>query len=181
MSGRGFLPRRVARVLRDRLRSMAATPTSAGATYDLFRRRSSLTASSRKGPVSVSPGACHSSAALGLSATLISCQGNLSPGSGGPGILTCNNLVLSGHPPMYFIDLNGAVPGSGYDQLLVLGTNNLASATLHPNPTFSHPVAVGNQLTFYQQLQRGSGIWHLHWVASRSQPVSQRNWLRAQL
>jgi autotransporter-associated beta strand protein len=55
--------------------------------------------------------------------------GNLRPGSG-PGILTSSNVLFDAASD-YFVDLNGAAPGTGYDQLNVRGTNQLGNATLH--------------------------------------------------
>ena len=103
-------------------------------------------------PVTVSAGATLAgSGAVGN----ISCQGNLSPGTAGPGILTCSNLALAGTAKV-FIDLEGPLAGSGYDQLNVFGTNNLASAQLQVNPAFSQAVAVGSQLTFINNHPAGA-------------------------
>ena len=55
-------------------------------------------------------------------------NGTISPGNS-PGILTSSNLVLNG-TAVVAIELNGSIPGLGYDQLNVRGTNNLGGATL---------------------------------------------------
>ena len=55
--------------------------------------------------------------------------GNLAPGSS-PGILTCSNVAFTAAAD-YFVELNGSIPGTGYDQLNVRGTNQLGGATLH--------------------------------------------------
>lgn len=52
----------------------------------------------------------------------------LAPG-GSPGILTCSNLALSG-TTTFRVELNGSSPGSGYDQLNVLGSVSLGTCTL---------------------------------------------------
>ncbi|MFO1512145.1 MAG: autotransporter-associated beta strand repeat-containing protein, partial [Verrucomicrobiota bacterium] len=74
---------------------------------------------------------------------IITAPGNISPGSSA-GILTCSNLVFTASGN-YFVELNGPTPGTGYDQLNVRGTNNLAGATLHVSPGFTTPVGVGQQ------------------------------------
>jgi autotransporter-associated beta strand protein len=86
-----------------------------------------------------------STATLGGSGTVgpILANGNIAPGAS-PGILTSGNLTFSASGD-YFVDLTGPNPGTGYDQMNVLGTNNLANAVLHVNAAFTSPVAVSNQ------------------------------------
>jgi autotransporter-associated beta strand protein len=56
--------------------------------------------------------------------------GNLRPGTS-PAIFTSGNFVFRSASSDYFVELNGPTPGSGYDQLKVLGTVGLSNATLH--------------------------------------------------
>jgi autotransporter-associated beta strand protein len=64
----------------------------------------------------------------------------VAPGDNGPGILTCSNLnagiTASG---VLRMELNGTTPGSGYDQLNVRGTVNLAGVVLQRPLGFSAP------------------------------------------
>jgi autotransporter-associated beta strand protein len=64
----------------------------------------------------------------------------VAPGDNGPGILTCGNLnagiTANG---VLRMELNGTTPGSGYDQLNVRGTVNLAGVTLQRPLGFSPP------------------------------------------
>jgi autotransporter-associated beta strand protein len=86
---------------------------------------------------------------LGGSGTVgnLSAAGFVSPGSS-PVILTCSNLSFSyaGSNGTYVVQLSGRTAGSGYDQINVRGTNNLANATLTPTFAFTNPVSVGDQL-----------------------------------
>lgn len=74
--------------------------------------------------------------------------GSLAPGSS-PGILTSSNVAFAAQGD-YFVELNGSVAGTGYDQLNVRGTNQLGGATLHltVGPGFA-PVE-GERLTILQ-------------------------------
>jgi autotransporter-associated beta strand protein len=62
--------------------------------------------------------------------------GIVAPGSS-PAILTSSNVVFNAASE-FNVEINGSNPGSGYDQLNVRGTNNLAGATLNVSvgPTF---------------------------------------------
>jgi autotransporter-associated beta strand protein len=64
----------------------------------------------------------------------------VAPGDAGPGILTCSNLnagiTASG---VLRMELNGTTAGSGYDQLNVRGTVNLAGVALQPLLGFTAP------------------------------------------
>jgi fibronectin-binding autotransporter adhesin len=66
--------------------------------------------------------------------------GVVAPGDAGPGILTCSNVnagfTASG---VLRMELNGTTPGSGYDQLNVRGTVNLAGVALERPLGFSPP------------------------------------------
>ena len=53
----------------------------------------------------------------------------MAPG-GSPGILTCSNFNAGGGSGTRQIELNGTTPGTGYDQLNVRGTVNLAGVTV---------------------------------------------------
>lgn len=61
--------------------------------------------------------------------------GVLSPGPG-PGRLTCNNLVFTSNSTLR-VELNGAQAGTGYDQVLIRGTNDLGGAALQVVTGFS--------------------------------------------
>ena len=64
----------------------------------------------------------------------------VAPGDAGPGILTCSNLnagiTASG---VLRMELNGTTPGSGYDQLNVRGTVNLAGVDVAAGRSDSLP------------------------------------------
>lgn len=92
-----------------------------------------------------SPAYVTPSGTLGGSGTVgnLYCEGSLLPGTS-PGILTCSNATFTS-AGRYYVDLADPTPGAGYDQLIVRGTNQLGSATLHLVPSFSSPVAVGDQ------------------------------------
>jgi autotransporter-associated beta strand protein len=93
-------------------------------------------------PVTVDAGAT-----LGGSGTVgtITASGSISPGSS-PGILTSSNVTFTSSGQLT-VELTGPTPGTGYDQLNVRGTNNLASAMLNLNLAFTTPVALGQQFT----------------------------------
>jgi autotransporter-associated beta strand protein len=61
--------------------------------------------------------------------------GNLRPGLS-PGSLTVSNIDFESGGD-FFVELNGANPGTGYDQLNVRGTNQLGSSTLHVSVGFA--------------------------------------------
>ncbi len=63
--------------------------------------------------------------------------GTVSPGQGGPGILSSGNVNWSSGSPGLLVQLNGTAPGTGYDQLSVTGTVNLGGATLSGTLGFS--------------------------------------------
>jgi fibronectin-binding autotransporter adhesin len=75
----------------------------------------------------------------------ISVTGHLRPGTS-PGCLTSSNLTFTS-TGNYHVELNGTTPCSGYDQMIVHGTNNLANAVLNVNPAFTTPVSIGQQFT----------------------------------
>src|SRR5262249_6591920 len=51
----------------------------------------------------------------------------VSPGGTGPGILTAAGSVALGTGSSFVVELNGAAPGSGYDQLRVTGAGSTVS------------------------------------------------------
>jgi autotransporter-associated beta strand protein len=62
--------------------------------------------------------------------------GVVAPGNS-PGILTSSNVLFSGSGSDFVVELNGTMPGSGYDQLNVRGSVGLGGATLTVLPNFS--------------------------------------------
>jgi autotransporter-associated beta strand protein len=70
--------------------------------------------------------------------------GNVRPGSS-PAILTCSNLLFHSSAADYFVELNGATPGSGYDQLKARGGVALSNVTLHV--TLGFQSAISNNFT----------------------------------
>ena len=56
--------------------------------------------------------------------------GSLAPGVNGPGTLTLNNGLSMTTGVTVAMQINGATPGAGYDQLVVNGVVNLGNATL---------------------------------------------------
>src|SRR6266704_3406652 len=69
--------------------------------------------------------------------TSMTSGGTVSPGQGGPGILSSGNVNWSSGSPGLLVQLNGTAPGTGYDQLSVTGTVNLGGATLSGTLGFS--------------------------------------------
>jgi autotransporter-associated beta strand protein len=74
----------------------------------------------------------------------ILCSGHLRPGNS-PGILTCSNLTLTASATFHE-EISGRVPGTGYDQMNVRGTNNLANALLAITVPLVNGVSVGDQI-----------------------------------
>jgi autotransporter-associated beta strand protein len=62
-----------------------------------------------------------------------------------PGILTCGNVSLLSGSGVLEIELNGTLPGIGYDQLNVHGTVNLQGVSL--NTTLNYASSVGDSFT----------------------------------
>ena len=69
--------------------------------------------------------------------------GLVQPGAS-PGCLTSSNLTFTS-TGTYHVELNGLTSCSGYDQMIVRGTNNLANATLNVSTGFTTPVPIGQQ------------------------------------
>lgn len=90
-------------------------------------------------------------ATLGGSGTVgsITNSGTVSPGVGGPGILTCSNLIFTSSGE-YLADLDGPTQGTTYDLLNPLtlgGSIILGNAALQVVPNFTSPVSIGQQFT----------------------------------
>lgn len=77
----------------------------------------------------------------GLSKSITSTGGTLSPGSG-PGILRAGKVTLDAGSTLR-MELNGAAPGSGYDQVISSGLVTLGGAKLEVTSSFNS--AVGTQ------------------------------------
>src|SRR6185369_11828127 len=78
--------------------------------------------------VSVSSGATlGGSGAVGI--VTAASGATVSPGSS-PGILSCSNLVLQAGSILK-IEINGGIPGLGFDQLSIQGTNTISGALLN--------------------------------------------------
>src|SRR5206468_6318335 len=73
--------------------------------------------------------------------------GVVAPGSS-PAILTSSNVTFSGASSDFTVELDGTNPGSGYDQLNVLGAVSLGGATLNVVPGFSPLDAPSQGATF---------------------------------
>jgi autotransporter-associated beta strand protein len=70
--------------------------------------------------------------------------GAVQPGSS-PAILTTSNCVFRSAATDFFVELNGATPGTGYDQIKARGTVALSNATLHV--TLGFQSAISNSFT----------------------------------
>ena len=64
----------------------------------------------------------------------VSIAGTVAPGAS-PAILTSSNVAFSAGAN-FTVELNGTLPGTGYDRLNVRGTNNLGGANLNVNAAF---------------------------------------------
>jgi hypothetical protein len=62
--------------------------------------------------------------------------GTLKPGDS-PGVLVVQGNLMMTNGAVFQVELNGPIPGSGYDQLQVNGTVNLNGATLQLQPGFA--------------------------------------------
>jgi autotransporter-associated beta strand protein len=71
--------------------------------------------------------------------------GSLRPGTS-PGILTTSNALFESLAD-YFVELNGSVPGTGFDRLNVRGTNQLGGSTLHLSVGPSFAPVEGTRVT----------------------------------
>ena len=104
----------------------------------------------------------------------------VAPGDDGPGILTCSNLnagiTASG---VLRLELNGTTPGSGYDQLNVRGTVNLAGVTLERSLGFSAPTR--RPIRYHQQRRQRRRDRHLQWPAGWREVVYRRHAVPDQL
>jgi autotransporter-associated beta strand protein len=82
-----------------------------------------------------------------IGALLVSSGGTLAAGSTTTGILKTGNVAFSAGST-FAVTLNGTTAGTGYDQLSVTGTVNLAGATLNVNLGFTP--ALGSAFTLIQ-------------------------------
>lgn len=73
----------------------------------------------------------------------VTANGRLWPGAS-PGILTVSNVTFTGTGD-YYVELNGTVPGSGFDQIKARGTVSLGNASL--SATLGFPSAISNSFT----------------------------------
>jgi fibronectin-binding autotransporter adhesin len=80
-------------------------------------------------PITITSGTLGGTGTVG---TIISSGGTaktLAPG-GSPGILSCSNVTLNSSTT-FTVELNGTTPGSGHDQLNVVGAVNLGNCSLN--------------------------------------------------
>jgi autotransporter-associated beta strand protein len=92
-------------------------------------------------PIVLSPGQLGGTGTVGTVTFSGFSTCRLAPGNGGPGILSCSNVTLTG-VTTFAAELNGTVAGSGYDQLNVSGSVALNNATL--SVTLGYTPAVGD-------------------------------------
>jgi autotransporter-associated beta strand protein len=95
-------------------------------------------------PVNLAPGALAGTGTVGAVTFGGVSSSTLTPGNSGPGILTCSNLSLH-LVTVFAADLNGTIPGSGYDQMNVHGTVALSNAIL--SLTLGYTPALGDTFT----------------------------------
>src|SRR6185436_17420372 len=81
----------------------------------------------------------------GIVGNVTNVAGTVAPGSS-PAILTTSNLVLQG-ASHYSVELNGATPGSGYDQANVRGIVDLGAGTATLNVDVGFPPTEGDRFT----------------------------------
>jgi autotransporter-associated beta strand protein len=74
-------------------------------------------------------------------------SGTVAPGDNGPGTLTSVGGVTLAPGDVYRVELNGLVPGLGYDTLNVIGSVNLNGAVLQPSLGLGFASAVGDSFT----------------------------------
>jgi len=131
----GFAPAGITKNGLGQMR-LGGNNTYAGSTF-INGGTLSVDGTQPQSPVLVNSGTLGGSGTVG---PIYMSGGVVAPGDGGPGILTCSNLnegiTASG---VLRMELNGTTPGSGYDQLNVRGTVNLAGVTLQPLLGFSAP------------------------------------------
>ena len=79
--------------------------------------------------------------------------GTISPGVGGPGMLTCGSLTM-GAATLFSVQLNGGTAGTGYDQIVANGpvglTEGIGNCNL--NVTLGFVPAPGQQFTIINNL-----------------------------
>ncbi len=97
-----------------------------------------INGSQANSPVVLSGGTLGGTGTVGTISVSGASAKTLAPG-GSPGILSSSNATLSSSTT-FAVELNGTTPGSGYDQLNVSGTVNLASAKLSASLGFAPSV-----------------------------------------
>lgn len=98
----------------------------------------------------------------------IPAEGTIAPGiAGAPAIFTGSNVAFSASGN-FTVRLNGPNPGTGYDQLVILGTNALGNATLTVLPSFSQPVSIGQQFTIINNQGAGAILGTFNGLADNS-------------
>jgi autotransporter-associated beta strand protein len=97
------------------------------------------------GGTTVDPGTLGGGGKIGT--LLVNSGATLAPGSTTTGILKTGNVAFCAGSA-FAVTLNGTTAGTGYDQLSVTGTVNLAGATLNVNLAFTP--AVGSAFTLIQ-------------------------------
>jgi autotransporter-associated beta strand protein len=95
-------------------------------------------------PVNLAPGTLAGTGTVGAVTFGVVGSRTLTPGNNGPSILTCSNLSLY-LTTLFATDLNGAIPGFGYDQVNVHGTVALSNAIL--SLTLGYTPALGDTFT----------------------------------
>jgi autotransporter-associated beta strand protein len=89
-----------------------------------------------------------------IGGNITSTGGGVSPGAS-PGILTVDDDVILDAASTFTVELNGATPGTGYDQLSTGGQLTLGGATLHVTAADSLPI--GQPLTIIDKIS-GLGV-----------------------
>jgi autotransporter-associated beta strand protein len=92
----------------------------------------------RQSPVSLLTGGCIGG--TGRVGNISDLVGNIAPGAS-PGILVCSNFSTFGVANQLQIEINGATPGSGHDQLQVNGSVLLMGGTVHLSMNFSGAIS----------------------------------------
>jgi autotransporter-associated beta strand protein len=87
---------------------------------------------------------------------LLTTNGIVSPGVGGPGVLSSNSATFNS-PSTFAVDLNGTTVGTGYDQLAASGAVTLTAPTL--NVSVGFPSATGNTFTIARAFSALSGTF----------------------
>ena len=103
-----------------------------------------INGSQPQSPVALYSGTLGGSGTAGSVSAIESVAKMLDPGSTGPGRLTCGDVALN-NSTTFAAQLNGATPGTSYDQLRVIGNVVLGNAAL--NVSLGFVPAVGQSFT----------------------------------